>query len=201
MEIRVGRIIQALERLEIRDNTLILFTTDNGTPIEFITRFENGNYIKEPIISKKGDESIRGGKGRLTDAGTHVPLIANWAGVSPSGKVCDDLIDFSDFMPTLAELAGAQIPENITIDGKSFAAQLKGKAARPRGWVYTQWEGKSWVRTKRWKLYSTGLLYDMINDPFESFAIRASDDTEETAQIREELQTVLTNLQTNSQKP
>jgi arylsulfatase A len=201
MDILVGRIIKALERLELRDNTLILFTTDNGTPREFITRFENGNYIKEPIISKKGDESVRGGKGRLTDAGTHVPLIANWSGVSPAGKVCDDLIDFSDFMPTLAELARAQIPQNITIDGTSFAAQLQGKTARPREWIYTQWEGKSWIRTKRWKLYSSGLLYDMTNDPSESFAIKPSDDTEESAQIREKLQTVLTNLKTKSQKP
>ena len=67
----VGRMVQALDSLGLRDNTLILFTGDNGTPKKFLSRYENGEYLYDRIISMKGSEMIPGGKGELTDAGTH----------------------------------------------------------------------------------------------------------------------------------
>ena len=141
MDILVGRIVKALDNLNLRQDTVILFTTDNGTPRKFIARYENGKYVEEPIFSKVGDKVVIGGKGKLTDAGTHVPLIANWPGTTPAGKVSNDLVDFSDFMPTFAELAGAKLPAGVTIDGRSFAPQIKGKKGNPRfssrgGWQH-----------------------------------------------------------------
>jgi arylsulfatase A len=194
MDKLIGRVVAKLEELNLREKTLVLFTADNGTPIKFITKVEDGKYIREPIVSKVGDKVVRGGKGELTDAGTRVPLIANWPGTAPAGKVCGDLIDFSDFMPTLAELGGAELPEDRVIDGRSFAPQLRGERGNPREWAYCQWEGKAWVRTHRWKLYRDGRLYDMEKDPLEKSPIPTDSDTNETAAIRKKLQAVFGDL-------
>ncbi len=184
MDKLVGRIVTALEQLGLRENTLVLFTTDNGTPKNFITAVENGKYIRTPIVSKMGDVTVSGGKGELTDAGTHVPLIANWHGVTAPGATCDDLIDFTDFLPTLAELSGADFPQNVIIDGKSFASQIKGQRGNPREWIYNQWDGNAWIRTKRWKLYKNGDLFNMENDPFEKAPIKSGSDTKVSAEAR-----------------
>ena len=184
MDRLVGRIVAALEQLGLRDNTLILFTADNGTPKNFITALENRKYIRTPIISKMGDKIVIGGKGELTDAGTHVPMIANWSGVTPEGTTCDDLIDFTDFMPTLAELTGAELPPGVIIDGKSYFPQIKGQPGNPREWAYNQYEGNAWIRTKRWKLYKNGDLFDMENDPLEKAPIKPGSDTEVSAAAR-----------------
>lgn len=176
----VGRVVETLDRLKLREKTLILFTGDNGTP--------------QKVTSKIDNRSIKGGKGSLKDSGTHVPLIANWPGKAKAGTVCDDLIDFSDFMPTLAELAGAELPKEVTIDGRSFAPQLQGKKGNPRDWIYTEWKGKAWIRTKQWKLYSDGRLYDMKNDSLEEQPIYPDDDSDKTSPIRKKLQTNLDNL-------
>jgi len=187
MDKLVGRVVAALDELNLRDNTLILFVGDNGTPAEFITKVVDGKYIEEPIISKVGDKTVVGGKGKLTDAGTRVPLIANWPGTTPAGKVSDDLIDFSDFMPTFLQLARTAPPPGLTIDGISFAPQLQAKKAYPRKWAYCQWSGKAWVRTQRFKLYRDGRLYDIQNDPLEKSPIRPDADTAETSAARKEL--------------
>ena len=194
MDKLVGRVVTTLEKLGLREKTLVLFTTDNGTPRKFISKFENGEYIDEPIISMKGEKTVIGGKGELTDAGTHVPLIANWPGITPSGTICDDLIDFSDFMSTLAELGLAELPKGVAIDGRSFAPQLRGEPGNPRDWAYTQWEGDAWVRTKHWKLYRSGNLFDMKNDPLEQTPIQIESETEESASIKQSLQAVFKKL-------
>jgi arylsulfatase A len=194
MDKLVGRISNTLDSLGIRDKTLIFFTTDNGTPKKFITKFENGNYIYQPIQSRLGDKIVYGGKGDLTDAGTHVPLIANWPGFTPSATINEDLIDFSDFMPTLVELAGASLPAEVVIDGKSFAPQIRGEKGQPREWIYQQSEGKAWVRTKTWKLYRDGQLFDMVNDPEEKAALLETSDNSESAQIRNNLEKIFKDL-------
>jgi len=194
MDKLVGRIVDTLDELGIRENTLILYTTDNGTPDEFITRFENGKYIEEPIHSQANGKPFIGGKGKLTDAGTLVPMIANWPGTTPAGRTCEDLIDFSDFMPTFAELAGGKLPTDRVIDGKSFVAQIKGKKGTPRKWAYCQWSGKAWVRNQRWKLYRDGRLYDIKKDPLEKSPIRSDSDTPEMSRIRNELFPVFSRL-------
>ena len=125
-----------------------------------------------------------GGKGKLTDAGTHVPLIVNWSEKTPKESVCNDLVDFSDFFPTLAELGNAELPQSVKIDGKSFASRIKGEPGQPREWVYTEWKGKAWIRTQDWKLYRDGKLFDMKNDPVENYPIFTISDSENSAFVR-----------------
>jgi len=113
---------------------------------------------------------------------------------TPAGRVCHDLVDFSDFMPTLAELAGAKLPTDRVIDGMSFVPQIKGQKGTPRKWAYCQWKGKAWVRNQRWKLYRDGRLYDIKNDPLEESPIRSDADTAEMSRIRNELSAVFNKL-------
>lgn len=181
----VGRVVGTLDRLGLREKTLILFTGDNGTP--------------RGITSKLGDVEIPGGKGSTKDAGIHVPLLANWPGTVPAGRTCSDPVDFADFLPTLAEVAGAALPEGVKIDGRSFYPQLRGRPGNPRGWVFlTMVEKKvgkpgpkGLVRDRRWKLYHDGRLFDVRTDRFEQNPINPGEGTEEAEAARRRLQAVL----------
>lgn len=174
MDERVGRLIDALDDLKLREKTVVLFTTDNGTPKSYIHSAVDGKLIRKPVISQVNGQEVRGGKGELTNAGTNVPLIANWPGTIAPGQVTDDLVDFSDFFATLAELSGGQTPEGVKLDGVSFASRLNGQSAAPRKWAFSEHRGKSWVRTQRYKLYDDGRLYDVSSDPAEKTPLDAT---------------------------
>ena len=184
----VGRIVKKLDDLGLRENTLILFTGDNGTA--------------HGIRSKLGDRIVRGGKGRTTNAGTHVPLIASWKGTAPSGKVCDDLIDFTDFLPTLAEAAGANVPGSLTVDGRSFLPQLRGEKGNPREWVFCHYfrnpgdAVRRFARDKRWKLYDDGRFYDLQTDPGERQSIGKL--TAEMRRVKARFEAVFAKMQGNA---
>jgi arylsulfatase A len=179
----VGQIVAKLDECDLRENTLILFTGDNGT----------GRGIQ----SRLGDRIVAGGKGQTTDGGTHVPLVANWKATMPAGKVCDDLIDFTDFLPTLAEAAQTSLPSGLTVDGRSFLPQLRGETGSPREWIFCHYfrnagnPPKRFARDKRWKLYETGELYDLSADALEEQPIRAARDGTEAAKARTRLRPVL----------
>jgi len=179
----IGKIVGRVDELGIRENTVILFTGDNGMNLAVESRME--------------DRTVHGGKGTPTDAGTHVPFITSWPGTSPQGRVCDDLIDFSDFFPTLAQISGAEIPENLTVDGRSFLPQLKGEKGTPREWIFCHYEPRwsiwkpcRFVRDKRWKLYGDGRLFDLLADPLEKSPLGDSQDKEIMA-IRRKFQQIL----------
>jgi arylsulfatase A len=65
----------------------------------------------------------------------HVPLIASWPGRIAAGKVCADLVDTTDFLPTLCEAAGVAVPAEMKVDGRSFLPQLRGEKGTPREWI------------------------------------------------------------------
>ena len=174
MDRLVGRIVDALERLDLRERTLIVFTGDNGTP------------QRVDSLQVKG-RTVQGGKGKMTDAGTRVPLIASWPGHVPSGRVSDALIDFSDFLPTLADLAGGRAPQDRPIDGASFVPQLLGSDDPHRPWVYTKWKDREWVRTHDWKLYGDGTLYHVAEDVREQHPLRPGEGGDEAAAARKTL--------------
>jgi arylsulfatase A len=152
----VGEIVAKTEELGIAENTLILFTSDNGT--------------HQLITSKWNGKRVQGGKSSMKDTGTHVPLIAYWKGHSAKGVVCDDLVDFTDFYPTLAELAGVELGEGDPVDGRSFLPQILGEQANPREWVFCHyqpyWNKKpgQFVRTAKYKLYRDGRFYETAMD-------------------------------------
>jgi arylsulfatase A len=102
-----------------------------------------------------------------------------------------DLVDFTDFFVTFAELGGAPLPEGVKLDGHSFAAQIKGQKGAPRQWVYVELNGKSFVRDARFKLTNGGELYDLAEAPYKETLVPS--DTTEPAAIaaRKQLQEVL----------
>ncbi len=185
MDRLVGRIADELDRLGLRDNTLILFLGDNGT--------------HRSITSRIGDRVIQGAKGTPTDAGTRVPLVANWPGTIPGGQIRDDLVDTTDFLPTLLELTGAAALPGMKVDGRSFLPQLKGQTGDPRDWVFFHydpewgsWEKSRFARDRRWKLYDDGRLYDIPADTLEEQPIRPGEETSTAAQkARNRLRQVL----------
>lgn len=144
----VGRIMQTLEDQGIADNTVFFFLADNGTD-KYITN----NW--------GDDKKIHGGKGTMTDRGTHVPLIVRWPNHIKAGATCDDLTDLSDFMPTLCELAGAPLPED-EINGQSFVPQLLGKAGTPREWIHVQNKNNRHVRSKDYILNNKNQLRPVV---------------------------------------
>lgn len=148
----VGRIVAKTEDLGIADNTLILFTADNGTNTQ--------------IKSLWNGQTIRGGKGGMTDMGTHVPMVAYWKGHTVSGAVLNDLVDFTDVYPTLAATAGIELQQTDPFDGRSFLPQLKGEPGDPRDTVFCHYEpywnktSGQFARTAQYKLYRDGRFYE-----------------------------------------
>lgn len=196
MDRAVGRIVAALNALKLREKTLILFVGDNGTPKRMILRAEGNELIRVPVVSKQNDRDIPGGKGTLLDTGTHVPFIANWLGTTDGGQVVDDLVDVSDFWPTLMELAKVSLPKDLKIDGVSFASRLTQGERSPRQWAYSQGtKTKSrWVRTAKWKLYEDGRLFDMTAEGNEQAPVEAANDSEEQRAVRRTLRAAFEEL-------
>tara|TARA_S200000501_G_scaffold356274_1_gene378805 strand:- start:158 stop:1498 length:1341 start_codon:yes stop_codon:yes gene_type:complete len=187
MDKLVGRVVDQLEESGVRENTLILFTGDNGSP----------GGAKGGIVSELNGIRIEGGKSKTTDAGTRVALIANLPEKVPAGNVTDDLVDFSDMMPTIAAMTGASLPEGGVLDGVSFAPRLSGRKGKPRDSIYIFNEPipgpephpTIFARDQRWKLYNDGRLYDISEDALEQHPLKEGG---EEARIR--LQAVLDSM-------
>ncbi len=192
MDERVGRLVDAADELGIRERTLFLFTADNGTPKSYYYTAQGDDMLKQPIEFVWNGAAIRGGKGELTDAGTRVPLVANWPGTLAPGQVVDDLVDFSDWLPTFVELAGGNPPAGL--DGISLAARLRGGGSSNRRWAFASRSGDRWVRTQRWKLYADGRLFDMDQGRAESSPVRIGQESPQALKARDELSSVLRGL-------
>ena len=134
----VGQIVAQLEKSGVRDNTLIIFTGDNGTDT--------------PIVTPWNGKKVVGGKGTMSDTGTRVPLIVNWpAGIRKAGRVVDDLVEFTDVFPTICEVTGAKLPKNHPGDGASIVPVLRNQAgARKKDWVYIWYRKQVMVRNKQY---------------------------------------------------
>ena len=158
----VGRVLDTLEEQGVRDETLVLLTGDNGTPLGIVSELADGTRVP-------------GEKSRPTDGGTRVPLLASWPGTIQAGRVSDALVDFTDFLPSLAEVAGAAVPEDRILDGKSFVPVLTGAGQGVREWVFTDFRPRfpgipeaTYIRDRRFKLYADGRLFDIANDVSEA---------------------------------
>jgi len=171
----VGRLVKALDELNIRNNTIIFFTTDNGTA--------------KSIRARMNGRLVRGGKATIGEPGVRAPFIVNCPGLVPAGVRTDALTDFTDIFPTFAELAGAGIPADVILDGRSIAKLLLGKADdSPRDWIMAMGFGAAKladgrvvgakecadrvVRNKRYKLWlldgKPAKLFDLPADPAET---------------------------------
>jgi len=182
MDKLVGKLIAELERQHLRENTLIVFFGDNGTA--------NGRADNAMI----GGRRLDGAKGSMLEGGSLEPLIVNWPGVTPAGKVRGDMIDSTDFVPTFAEIAGAKLPEKKTIDGHSFAASIRGESKQAREWVYLQLARQWYVRSASWKLTQSGELFDMSDAPFSEKLVSADTKIPAAIAARQQLQAALDQL-------
>lgn len=171
----VGQLDSTLEQLGLRDNTLLIFTGDNGTD--------------RPIVTRTTFGRVAGAKGSMTDGGNRVPCIASWPAQMNQGRVCDDIIDFSDFLPMLCAAAGAEIPRTLTLDGRGFLPQLQGQPGKPREAIYMWYsrggdptKAQVFARNQRYKLYEDGTFFDVQEDRLEKSPL---DDSAISRQLRE----------------
>lgn len=138
----VGQIVATLDRLKLADNTLVIFTSDNGPWLTY------GNHAG--ITS-----GLREGKGTSWDGGVRVPCVMRWPGKIPAGDVCSEPAMTIDILPTLAKLAGADLPK-LPIDGLNIWPLISGqaKAKTPHEALYFYWgEHLQAVRSGGWKLH------------------------------------------------
>ncbi|MDG2385766.1 MAG: sulfatase-like hydrolase/transferase [Pirellulaceae bacterium] len=174
----LGRLLNALHDLRLAEDTILIWTTDNGSA--------------RGISGRRNGRTVRGAKGQSNEAGVCQPFIVYGPGQVPAGVVTDALVDFSDLFPTFIDLAHASLPDNTVIDGKSFAPLILGHADdSPREWIMAmggqparfdqtrqrvapQFEFRDRViRDKRFKLRIDQQqqpieLYDLQQDPTES---------------------------------
>jgi arylsulfatase A len=160
MDKLIGRVVSHLEKEGLREKTLILFTGDNGTGAG--------------VPSRIGDRIVKGGKGSSRDSGIHVPLIANWPGAISAGSVSRDLVESTDYLPTICAASGIEIPGDLRLDGQSFLPQLLGQPAQPRQWNYCWYARGGGARAdhefaynQKFKLYRDGRFYHWAEDPDE----------------------------------
>ena len=166
----VGEIVALLKELDLDENTLVIFTSDNGP---------QGESGHDPEFFD-GNGALRDQKFSLHEGGIRVPMIAAWPSVIAPGTVTDHVGYFSDFMPTLCDLTGIEqpVPPN-GIDGKSLLPTLRGKPQDQEQHEYLYWEQYGWkawqaVRFGRWKAirrpmgYGDVWLYDLESDLSET---------------------------------
>ena len=182
MDKLVGKLMSELDRLKLRDNTLIVFMGDNGTA-----------KAHAPVATI-GGQRLEGEKGSMKEGGGLVPFFAIWPGVTPAGKVNPNVADASDLLPTFAEVAGASLPNGRVIDGRSLVSQFKGDTKSPRTWAFCQLSNNYYVREAGWKLDQAGVLYDMKDAPFKEVAVAADSKDEAALAARQRLAAALAGL-------
>lgn len=165
----VGRLLAKLEALKLTDNTLVVFTSDNG-----------GLHVPEgPHARITHNTPYRAGKGFVYEGGLRIPLIVRWPGHVPAGRVVDTPVINTDWLPTLLELCGQPVPPGL--DGRSFAGPLTGRGeppARPLFWHFPHYTNQGSrpsgaMREDRWmfvEYYDEQKveLYDLASDPGEA---------------------------------
>jgi len=180
----IGKLVAKLEELKLRENTLIVIMGDNGTGAGTPSRFKG--------------RDVTGGKGSSLVWGTHVPGIANWPGQVASGKVCADMIEAADMLPTICEAAQVPVPTDLNLDGRSFLPQLRGEKGNPKDALYVWYNPSGGAKAQyefaheaRYKLYADGRLFDTVADDRENTPLKGTDLSAEAKAARTKLQAVL----------
>jgi arylsulfatase A len=193
---QVGEIVAKLKELGIYENTIIMFSSDNGPHQE---GGANPDYFNSNGI-------FRGYKRDLYEGGIRVPMIATWEGRIAPGTETDHMSAFWDLFPTFADLTGAEKPENM--DGISFLPTLLGNEDEQEKHAYLYWEfyergGRKAIRQGDWKLVKYNItdpekttveLYNIENDPGEK-----SNLAEENPEIVKELTVLMDTVRTDSE--
>ncbi|MDG2124796.1 MAG: sulfatase-like hydrolase/transferase, partial [Verrucomicrobiales bacterium] len=161
LDARIGKLIDHLEVLGIRDDTIIVFQSDHGHSTEERAHFGGGSA-----------GPYRGAKFSLFEGGIRVPAIISWPGSLPEGKTSDAVAHSCDWLPTVAALAEIPLPRDLHLDGKNIAATIRDNAPSPHSalhWqvgsnpIKSQWA----VRRGPWKLIGNPL--DTTKDPAKKY--------------------------------
>lgn len=179
----VGRIKSSLKENGIFENTILIFTGDNGTNRSITTQT---NYAV-----------VRGFKGNTTDAGTRVPLVISWPSVVDESLVFEGLVDFSDFMPTFADLVNTE----VEADGLSFLPFLRGGKYAGKEAIFMHYDPRwganvnkyrnQFARTREYKLYQDDKFYYLPDDVLENKPLPDSLLTDEQESIKGQLQDLI----------
>lgn len=180
----VGNIVRELEKQGVRDNTMIVFTSDNGTT-------HLGLEVDYNFFESVGE--LRGLKGSLYEGGVRVPTLVNWPGRVAAGSTSDRISGFEDWMPTLLDIAGAGVQAPDDTDGISLAPTLFGKQQKPRPFLYREFAGyggQQSIRAGDWKAIRQNMakgqlkteLYNLHDDIGETKDV-ASDNPEVVARL------------------
>jgi arylsulfatase A len=146
MDRHIGQIIAAIREVGVFDNTIFIFTSDNGPVFD--------SLAGEKIDFFNSTGGFRGRKGNLYEAGIHEPTIVTWKGHIATGTTSDRVVGFEDWIPTLLELVGAKDATPKEIDGISCAPTLLGQSQQPRPFLYREYPagaGQQSVRIGDWK--------------------------------------------------
>ena len=135
IDYKLGGFLEHLKKTGQLNNTIVMYAGDNGTNL----------YGKS-----KPD----------TEKGPRVPFVVYAPGYLEATGACPELVDLTDVIPTCVELAGGKLPKDDVFDGHSFAPLLLGKPFEGREWIFSQWYGCRWLRTKQWLIDGRGRFYD-----------------------------------------
>jgi len=173
IDYKIGGFIEHLKASGQLENTIIMYAGDNGS-------FPYGKSTPD------------------TEKGPRVPFVVYAPGyLDPSGA-CDELVDFTDVIPTCVELAGGTLPAEDTFDGHSFAPLIQGQPFKGRDWIFTQWYGCRWLRTKQWLIDGRGHLYycrenrnEWVPGAYEDVTMSTDN---KVIEVRKNLEQILINL-------
>ncbi|MBN1561231.1 sulfatase-like hydrolase/transferase, partial [candidate division KSB1 bacterium] len=177
MDENIGRLLRSLEELELTEQTVIIFTSDNGG---LSTRAKNRQ-------APTSNEPLRAGKGWCYEGGIRAPLIVRAPGITDAAAVCDEPVISMDYVPTMLELAGLPLRPEKHMDGLSLVPLLRGAEQLPRKalyWHYPHYHGSTWtpgaaLRAREWKLiefyeYEKVELYNLKEDVGEKNDLAAT---------------------------
>ena len=183
----VGELAAELDRLDLRERTILVVATDNGT--------------ESSLSARRSGRVVQGGLYSMVESGVDVGLLFNAPGRIAGGRTVA-LTDFTDIFPTLCELTGVARPADRVLDGRSLAPYLLGGegAKPPRDFIFNQYHKRRVVRDARYKLYSTGEFYDVEQDPAEASNLAASDVPEIVA-ARQRLASILATFPPDTPPP
>jgi len=149
MDDAIGELLALLEELELADNTIVVFFSDNGG---------SGTADNAPL---------RGRKGQMFEGGLRVPCMVRWPGAIPAGTVCDEFLTSMEIFPMLCNAAGVAPPDGVVLDGFDMTPVLAGKAPSPRKEMLWQRRGDRAARVENWKWVESAKgsgLFDLSTD-------------------------------------
>jgi arylsulfatase A-like enzyme len=195
----VGAVMRTLGEYQLTDNTLVMFTADNGA-----TR-EKRAGLNQQIPDAGHNGVFRGYKFSAFDGGMHPPMVMSWPGVIPAGQTIGELGCHIDILPTLCGAAGVKVPSNRIIDGRNALPMAMARAKTPHEALYWASNNQLAIRKGKWKLVKDGIVFDgtpegskPLSGDDALFLSKLDEDPGETKNLRHQAPEVLDELETQA---